>query len=198
MNAMIQRVGLSALIVGLSLSLAGAPAMAAKVRGKSATGGGGTGGGGGGSKITLTTVTVPLAGGYYGIGGSGSTVATGSVTMTFDATQTSRSMSLSASNVHLPDGTILHCVITDNGLTQPTLYYPVDVPQLIANLPLSAGHASITGSTANGDNVPLFGTIGSITVRAVDPVTGHDLGLVLSGFYNLGLKKGGGVGGGNL
>lgn len=194
MSAIIRRAGLNALIVGLSLTLAVAPAMAQKVRGKSATGGGG--GGGGGSKITLTTVTVPLAGGYYGIGGSGSTVATGSVTMTFDTTQTARSMSLSASNVHLPDGTILHCVITDNGLTQPTLYYPVDVPQLIANLPLSAGHASITGSTANGDNVPLFGTIGSITVRAVDPVTGRDLGLVLSGFYNLGLKKGGG--GGNL
>jgi hypothetical protein len=31
-------------------------------------------------------------------------------------------MTVSVSNVHLPDGMIMHCVITDNGLTQPTAY----------------------------------------------------------------------------
>jgi hypothetical protein len=65
------------------------------------------------------------------VGGSGSTVSTGSATLTYDATQTLRSMSLSVSNVHLPDGMIMHCMITDNGLTQPTSYYPIDVPQLV-------------------------------------------------------------------
>jgi hypothetical protein len=142
--------------------------------------------------VTTTTVTVPLFGSYYGPGGSGSTVATGTATITYDSTQTLRSMTLSVSNVHLPDGMILHCVITDNGLTQPTTYYPIDVPQLIGDIPLSAGQASVSGSTANGDNVPLFGTIGSITVDAINPTTGQDLGLVVSGSYNLTAPKGGG------
>jgi hypothetical protein len=141
-------------------------------------------------------VAVPLLGSYYGPGGSGSTVATGTATLTYDATQTLRSMTLSVSNVHLPDGMIMHSLITDNGLTQPTTYYPVDVPQLIGDLPLSAGQASVSGSTANGDNVPLFGTTGSITVNAINPVTGQDLGVVVSGFFNLTTAKGGGGGGG--
>jgi hypothetical protein len=61
----------------------------------------------------------------------------------------------------------------------------------------SAGKASISGSTANGDHVPLFGTIGSITVNAINPVTGADLGVVVSGSYNLTVHGGGGGGGGN-
>ena len=143
---------------------------------------------------TTTTVTVPLFGTYYGVGGSGSTVATGSATLTYDATQTLRSMTLSVSNVHLPDGMIMHCVITDNGLTQPTAYYPIDVPQPFADLSLSAGSASVSGSTANGDNVPLFGTVGSITVNAINPVTGQNVGLVVSGSFVLTTQKGGGEG----
>lgn len=185
MNARITKVARTGLVFGLSLILTNATALAQKS--------GGGGGGGGASKVTTTTVSVPLFGSYYGPGGSGSTVPTGSVTLTFDATQTLRSMSLSASNVHLPNGTIMHCVITDNGLTEPGFYYPVDVPQLIANLSLSAGQASISGSTANGDKVPLFGTVGSITVNAINSVTGQDMGVVLSGFYNLTTaRKGGG------
>jgi hypothetical protein len=88
----------------------------------------------------------------------------------------------------------MHCVITDNGLTQPTTYYPIDVPQLIGDLSLSAGRASVSGSTANGDNVPLFGTVGTITVDAINPVTGQDIGLVVSGSYTLATSKGGGGG----
>jgi len=105
-------------------------------------------------------------------------------------------MTVTVSNVHLPDGMIMNCVITDNGLTQSGPYYPVEVPQLIGNPTLSAGKASISGSTANGDNVPLFGTIGFITVHAINPLTGVDLGLVVSGSYNLTLNRGGGGGGG--
>jgi hypothetical protein len=59
---------------------------------------------------------------------------------------------------------------------------------------LSAGQASVSGSTANGDKVPLFGTIGSITVNAINPVTGQNLGVVVSGFFNLTSAKGGGGG----
>ena len=111
---------------------------------------------------------MPLFGSYYGPGGSGSTVATGSATLTYDASQTLRSMKVAVSNVHLPDGMIMRCVITDNGLTEPGPYYPVEVPQLIGNPILAAGKASISGSTANGDNVPLFGTVGTITVHKGD------------------------------
>src|SRR5262249_18590688 len=106
-----------------------------------------------------------------------------------------RSMTVTVSNVHLPDGMIMQCVITDNGLTEPGPYYPIEVPQLIGNPTLIAGKASISGSTANGDNVPLFGTIGFITVHAINPVTGQDLGLVVSGSYNLPAARGGGGGG---
>jgi hypothetical protein len=144
--------------------------------------------------VTTTTVTVTLFGTYYGPGGSGSTVPTGSATLTYDATQTLRSMTLSVNNVNLPDGMIMHCVITDNGLTQPTTYYPIDVPQLIGDLSLSAGRASVSGSTANGDNVPLFATVGTITVDAINPVTGQNIGLVVSGSYTLTTAKGGGGG----
>jgi hypothetical protein len=185
----------STLLCGLILGAMVTPAWAQK--GGSGSGGG-SGGGGGGNKVATTTVTVPLFGTYYGPGGSGSTVATGSATLTFDATQTVRSMTLSVTNVQLPDGMIMHCVITDNGLTQPTAYYPIDVPQLIADVPLSAGKASVSGSTANGDKVPLFGTLGSITVDAINPVTGQDLGIVVSGSFNLTTAKGGGGGEGSL
>ena len=52
----------------------------------------------------------------------------------------------------------------------------------------------MSGCTANGDNVPLFGTIGTITVYAINPVTGQNLGLVVSGSSNLTTQKGGGGG----
>jgi hypothetical protein len=181
----------------MTAALSGAMLPASNSTAWAQKGGGGGGGGGGGTKVTTTTVAVPLLGGYYGVGGSGSTVSTGSATLTYDATQTLRSMTLSVGNVHLPDGMIMHCVITDNGLTQPTSYYPIDVPQLVGDLSLGAGQASVSGSTANGDKVPLFGTIGSITVYAINPVTGQNLGLVVSGSFNLTSPKGGGKTGSN-
>jgi hypothetical protein len=156
LNTVRQRVA-STLLCGLILGAMAVPTWAQK------DGGRGSGGSsGGGNKAATTTVTVPLFGTYYGPGGSGSTMAVGSATLTFDATQTVRRMTLSVTNVLLPDGMIMHRVITDNGLTQPTAYYPVDVPQLIVDVPLSAGNASVSGSTANGDKDPLFGILGSM------------------------------------
>jgi hypothetical protein len=38
----------------------------------------------------------------------------------------------------------------------------------------------------------------SFTVEAIDPLTGEDLGVVVSGSYNLTTPKGGGGGEGNL
>ena len=48
-----------------------------------------------------------------GPGGSGSTVATGSATLTYDASQTLRSMTVTVSNVQLPDG--MHRTFTRHG-----------------------------------------------------------------------------------
>ena len=89
-------VGCGRSCLGLALALAGA----ARLAQKSGGGGGGSevvgvgadGGGGGGTKVTTTTVPVTLFGSYYGPGGSGSTVAKGSASVTFDASQTSRSV----------------------------------------------------------------------------------------------------------
>ena len=139
---------------------------------------------------------VTLFGSYYGIGGSGSTVAKGSASLTFDASQTSRSFTVSVSNVNLPDGMIMHVDFLDNGLTEPGVYYPVWVTQPAGDEFLSLGAATITLSTANGDSVPLFGSVGSIIVSAIDPITGFNYGTVVSGSYNLTVIKGGGGGGG--
>ena len=61
---------------------------------------------------------------------------------------------------------------------------------------LSLGAAALNMSTASGDNVPLFGSTGTIFVNAIDPITGFNYGTVVSGSYNLLLIKGGGGGGG--
>ena len=106
----------------------------------------------------MQTVTVTLLGSYYGVGGSGSTVATGSATLTFDSTQTLRCMSVTASNVNLPDGTQLHVDLSSNALFQPTAYYPVWATQSAGSLTLVGGIASESISTADGLSVPLFGT----------------------------------------
>ena len=51
--------------------------------------------------------------------GSGSTVAKGSATITYDATQTIRSASVSVTNVNLPDGIVMEVDFLDDGLTEP-------------------------------------------------------------------------------
>jgi hypothetical protein len=141
-------------------------------------------------------VPVTLFGSYYGPGGSGSTVAKGSASLTFDASQANRSVTVSVRNVNLPDGVIMHVDFLDNGLTEPGVYYPVWVTQPAGDELLSLGAATLGLSTANGDSVPLFGTVGSIIVSAIDPVTGFNYGTVVSGSYNLTVIKGGGGGGG--
>ena len=131
-------------VCGLALSLSGTPAWAQKGGSGGGGGGGGAvavggGGGGGGVKVTTTTVPVTLFGSYYGIGGSGSTVAKGSASLTFDASQTSRSFTVSVSNVNLPDGMIMHVDFLDDGLTEPGVYYPVWVTQPAGEEFLSLG-----------------------------------------------------------
>ncbi len=152
-----------------------------------------SGGGGGGTKTTTptTTLTVNLYGSYYGIGSGGSLPPTGLATLTYDATGTSRSLTVSVSNVNLPNGTIIHFEMVDNALTVPTAYYPIWSAQPAGNVYLIGGKASLSIDTANGDAVPLIGTVGSVNVHAVDN-HGNDRGTIVTGGYNLvATRKGG-------
>lgn len=187
MSLRLRRLGLAAVAFGLTLVASASPALAQKSGGSTSTGGGGTstggGGGGGGTKVTTTTVIVPLLGGYYGIGGSGSTVARGSATLVYDATQTVRSISVDLGNVNLPDGSIVHAEMYSNGYVIPTSYYPVWGDQAIGDMGLLAGASTLKLSTANGDLVPLFGTAGNIYVNLYDGA-GNLLGTIVSGSFS--------------
>jgi hypothetical protein len=88
--------------------------------------------------------------------------------------------------VNLPDGTVLNVIFTDDGFTTSITYYggtfTTWVPQSAGVLVVSGGTASGSITTANGDNVPLFGTQGQITVNTVD-TTGNSVANVLFGSY---------------
>jgi hypothetical protein len=184
----LRKVAIAAAVLSLGLALTAGQAAAQKSGGGGGSSGGG-GGGGGGSKVTTTTVVVPLLGGYYGIGGSGSTVAKGSATLVYDATQTVRSITVDVSNVGLPDGSIVHAEMYSNGYLIPTSYYPVWGDQPIGDMDLAAGAATMTLSTADGDDVPLFGTAGTIYVNVYDGF-GNVIATVVSGSFNFAVKGG--------
>ena len=59
----------------------------------------------------------------------------------------------------------------------------------VGYMSLSGGSSSIALDTANGDNVPLFGTAGTVYVHVYDG-SGNLIGTVVSGSYSL-LAKGG-------
>jgi hypothetical protein len=185
MSLRLRNLGAAAVVFGLGLAALASPAQAQKSGGSTSTGGGG----GGGSKVTTTTAIIPLLGGYYGIGGSGSTVAKGAATLVFDAGQVNRSITIDVSNVNLPDGTVVHAEMYSNGFVIPTSYYPIMGKQSIGDLTLVAGAASGTLTTANGDNVPLFGTAGTIYVNLYNGF-GQVVGTVVSGSFNTVLKGG--------
>jgi len=179
------RLARTAALCGLARTAAAGPALAQKS--------GGARSGGGGSTVLTQTVPVTLLGGYYGVGGSGSTVATGSATLTFDATQTFRSMSVTAGNVNLPDGSRLHVDLASNAVYQATAYYPIWATQAAGSLSLAGHSASESISTADGLSVPLFGTARRIVVTAYS-AQGVNLGTVLTGSYSL-IAKGNKPGG---
>jgi hypothetical protein len=134
----------------------------------------GSGGGGGGG---LSSVTVALS-----QPGAGNIGPRGSAVLTFDATQTSRAVAVQLSNVHLPNGTMLNVVFTDNGLILPNGAW---ADQLAGVLVVSNGTASGSISTANGNSVPVFGTNGEITVNVL-PGPGVSPGLYMNGVYSFG------------
>jgi hypothetical protein len=134
----------------------------------------GSGGGGGGG---LNSVTVTLS-----QPGAGNIGPRGSAVLTFDATQTNRSVAIQLTNVHLPNGTVLSVVFTDNGLILPNFAW---AHQLAGTMVVINGTASGFISTANGDAVPVFGTNGEIDVNVL-PGPGVSAGLYMDGVYAFG------------
>jgi hypothetical protein len=133
----------------------------------------GAGGGGGGLSSVTVTLSQP---------GAGNIGPRGSAVLTFDATQTNRAVSVQLSNVHLPNGTMLNVVFTDNALILPNGAW---ANQLAGILVVNNGTASGSISTANGNSVPLFGTNGEITVNVL-PGPGVSPGLYMNGVYAIG------------
>jgi hypothetical protein len=139
----------------------------------------GSGGGGGGG---LSTVTVALS-----QPGAGNVGPRGSAVLTFNATQTSGGVNVQLSNVHLPNGTMLNVVFTDNALILPSGAW---ANQLAGVMVVSNGTAALSISTANGNFVPVFGTNGEISVNVL-PGPGVSVGLYMNGVYAFGGGGGG-------
>jgi hypothetical protein len=108
----------------------------------------------------------------------------GSATLVYDASQTVRSITINVRNVNFPDGSVVHAEMYSNGYVIPTSYYPVWGQQSICDMGLSGGSATLSLNTANGDNVPLFGTIGNIYVNLYDSYA-NLMATVVSGSFNL-------------
>jgi hypothetical protein len=134
----------------------------------------GAGGGGGGG---LNSVTVALS-----QPGAGNIGPRGSAVLTFDATQVNRSVAIQLTNVHLPNGTVLNVVFTDNGLILPNFAW---ANQLAGTMVVVNGTASGFISTANGDHVPVLGTNGEISLNVL-PGPGVSSGLYMDGVYAFG------------
>jgi hypothetical protein len=137
------------------------------------------GAGGGGGSVTVA-LSQP---------GAGNIGPRGSAVLTFDATQTNRAVNVQLTNVHLPNGTVLSVVFKDNALipvmTANGLVPMMWVPQVAGQMVVFNGTASGSISTANGNNVPLFGTNGEIDVNVL-PGPGVSAGLYMDGVYAFG------------
>jgi hypothetical protein len=155
----------AAALCGLILGMTGAPPAAL---------GAGGGGGGGLSSVTISLVQ-PNA-------GTGKAAPRGLATLTFDPTEANRAVNVQITNAHLPNGTVLNVVFTDNGLIAPSSGW---VPQLAGLMVVHNGTASGSISTANGDQVPVFGGNGEITVNFVD-LLANPGPLYMFGVYTIG------------
>jgi hypothetical protein len=148
-----------AFLGGLVLALSAPAAHAQK-------GGAGGGGGGGGMKSNSFSVI----GSIWSPASNGLKAPSGTATLTYDATQTTRSVSVNLGNVYLPDGTVLNVVFYDVivvGTYYTTPIYSF-VPHEVGRMVVSGGTARLSISTANGDDVPLFGPNGQVDVYMLD------------------------------
>jgi hypothetical protein len=167
-----------ALLGGLLLALSAPAANAQR--------GGGAGGGGGGIS-GLKSTTFSLAGSLWSPASNGIKAPGGTATLSYDATQTTRSVSVKLGNVSLPDGTVLNVVYYE--LIVIGTYYTTPVysfiPHKLGTMVVAGGAASGSVSTANGDAVPLFAPDGQIDVYMVD-AAGNNTFDIAYGSYTTG------------
>jgi hypothetical protein len=145
-----------ALVGGLVLAFSASAAHAQK------------GGGGGGAGMKSTSFSI--AGSLWSPASNGLKAPKGTATLTYDAAQTSRSVGVTLGNVYLPDGAVLNVVFYDvivSGTYYGTPVYTY-IPHKVSTMVVSGGFASVSISTANGDEVPLFGPQGLIEVYMID------------------------------
>jgi hypothetical protein len=132
--------------------------------------------GGGGGGLTSSTFSVYQLPGSY-LDYYQPKPLKGTTTLTRDRAQTMRSISAKISNAPaLADGTVLNVVYYDIVVTgsyygQPVYSY---TPYNIGQMVVTAGAASMSVSTDNGDQVPVFGSLASIEIMMTD-----DMGDVL-------------------
>jgi hypothetical protein len=159
MIAALRNTALDATLGGLVLALSACATFAQ---------GGGGGGGGGGSGLRSTSFSI--AGSLWSPASNGVTAPKGTATLSYDTAQTSRSLSVRLDNIYLADGTVLNVVFYDvivSGTYYGTPIYTY-VPHGVGTMTVSGGTASVSISTADGDEVPLFGPQGQIDVYMVD------------------------------
>jgi hypothetical protein len=158
MNVALRYSARVAFLGGLVLALSASTAHAQK-------GGGGAGGGTG-----LKSTSFSIVGSLWSPASNGSVAPKGTATLSYDAAQTTRSVSVKLGNVFLPDGTVLNVVFYDlivSGTYYGTPVYTF-VPHPVGVMVVSGGTASMSVSTTNGDDVPLFGPQGQIDVYMID------------------------------
>jgi hypothetical protein len=124
--------------------------------------------GGGGSGLKSNSFS--LAGSLWSPASNGLKAPGGTATLSYDAPQTSRSVTVKLGNVYLPDGTVLNVVFYDLILVGTYYSTPIYsfVPHQIGTMVVNGGTATLSVSTANGDSVPLFGPQGQIDVYMLD------------------------------
>lgn len=127
-------------------------------------------GGGGGGGAGMKSTSFSIAGSLWSPASNGLKAPKGTATLTYDAAQISRSVSVTLGDVFLPDGEVLNVVFYDvivSGTYYGTNIYTY-VPHKVSSMVVSGGSASVSISTANGDDVPLFGPQGLIEVFMID------------------------------
>jgi hypothetical protein len=148
------------------------------------------GGGGGGSGMKSTSFSI--AGTVWGPATNGITAPKGTATLTYDTAQTSRSVSVRLGNVYLPDGAVLNVVFYDVIVTGTYYGTPVYayIPHPVGRMVVSGGTASVSISTANGDDVPLFGPQGLIEVYMVDDAGTNTFDIAYGSYLTAGGRPG--------
>lgn len=147
----------------------------------------------------MNSKSFPITGSIWSPASDGKVAPQGNVTLSYDDTQTTRSISVNLRNTVLPDGTLLNVVFYDVIITYVDpdgSYYPVPVtryvPHPVGPMVVYGGTASMSVSTADDDDVPNFGPQSQIDVYMVDDA-GNNTFDIAYGNYEISGGGGGGV-----